>query len=60
MKNFYPEQYSLDNNFPINHNYLSKQFEDVDLILDKIKNVVKNNDFTLGSVVDDVEKFNCT
>jgi len=55
MKNFYPQQYSIDKAFPINHNYLSKQFEDVDTILKKIKNIVKNNDFTLGSVVDEVE-----
>ena len=53
-KNFYPQQYIQDKTYDINHNYLSQQFNDVDLILSKIK-VVTNNDFTLGSVVDDVE-----
>ena len=56
MENFYPQQYIKDKLYDINHNYLSEQFSDVDLILSKIKNIVINNDFTLGSVVDDVEK----
>ena len=37
MKNFYPKQYLEDKSYKINHNYLSKQFDDVDLILQKIK-----------------------
>mgnify|MGYP001204801924 CR=1 FL=1 len=55
MKNFYPKQYTEDKLYHINHNYLTQQFDDVDVILKKIKDVVINNDFTLGSVVDDVE-----
>tara|TARA_Y100000589_G_C27190015_1_gene644381 strand:+ start:1892 stop:3040 length:1149 start_codon:yes stop_codon:yes gene_type:complete len=56
MKNFYPEQYLEDKSYKINHNYLSEQFDDVDAILQKIKGIVLNNDFTLGSIVDDVER----
>lgn len=56
MKNFYPTQYQKDKKFYVNHNYLSEQFEDVDEILLKIREVVKNNDFTLGSCVDEVEE----
>ena len=55
MKNFYLKQYIEDKNYDINHNYLSQQFNDVDFILEKIKKVVLNNDFTLGNVVDEVE-----
>jgi len=56
MENFYPIQYKKDNKFPINHNYLSRQFSDYSEILEKIKEVVLNNDFTLGRVVDEVEE----
>jgi len=56
MKNFYPTQYIKDKSYSINHNYLTQQFDDVDIILSKIRNVVTNNDFTLGTVVDEVEK----
>ena len=56
MKNFYPDQYKKDKGFKINHNYLTEQFSDVDIILQKIRYVVTNNDFTLGECVDDVEK----
>ncbi len=55
MKNFYPSQYQSDKNFSINHNYLSDQFSDKDIILRKIANVVDSNEFTLGSTVDEVE-----
>lgn len=54
--NFLPEQYKQDSKLQINHNYLSQQFSDCDEILKKIKNVVLNNDFTLGRSVDDFEK----
>ena len=40
----------------MNHNYLTSQFSDADLILNKIKDVVSRNDFTLGKVVDEVEE----
>lgn len=55
MTNFYPDQYKSDQKFPINHNYLSEQFSDKDIILKKISQVVSDNDFTLGSTVDEVE-----
>ena len=56
MENFYPIQYKQDNKFPINHNYLSRQFSDYSEILEKIKEVVLTNDFTLGRVVDELEE----
>ena len=56
MKNFYPEQYKTDKTFEISHNYLSKQFDDYEIILKKIKDVVIENDFTLGNAVDEVEE----
>ena len=56
MKNFYPKQYLNDKSFKINHNYLSSQFSDYEIILEKIKEVVVNNDFTLGFCVDEVEE----
>lgn len=55
MKNFYPNQYQKDKEFKINHNYLTEQFADCETIFSKIKDVVQNNDFTLGSCVDEVE-----
>ena len=55
MKNFYPSQYQADKQFSINHNYLSDQFSDKKVILEKISRVVESNDFTLGSTVDEVE-----
>src|SRR3990167_1745152 len=54
--NFLPQQYTQDEKLKINHNYLSQQFSDCDVILKKIKQVVLNNDFTLGKPVDDFEK----
>ncbi len=56
MNNFYPEQYKTDKTFEISHNYLSKQFDDYEVIFEKIKNVVLENDFTLGNAVDEVEE----
>ena len=56
MKNFYPEQYKTDKTFKISHNYLSNQFSDYEDIFNKIKNVVTENDFTLGNAVDEVEE----
>ncbi len=55
MENFYPKQYLNDSSYEINHNYLKEQFSDVDLILNEIKKVVKNSDYTLGSAVDELE-----
>lgn len=56
VADFLLAQYAQDSKPPINHNYLSQQFADCDVILQKIKNVVLNNDFTLGRLVDDFEK----
>lgn len=56
VANFLPQQYAQDEKLQINHNYLSQQFSDCDVILQKIKNVVLNNDFTLGKAVDDFEQ----
>ena len=56
MTNFYPHQYQKDSLHKINHNYLSEQFSETDYILNKINEVVKNNDFTLGKTVDEVEE----
>lgn len=56
VANFLPTQYAQDGQLSINHNYLSQQFSDCDVILQKIKAVVLNNDFTLGKPVDDFEQ----
>ncbi|MDA9746847.1 DegT/DnrJ/EryC1/StrS family aminotransferase [Prochlorococcus sp. AH-736-M13] len=55
MDNFYPKQYLDDSSYEINHNYLKEQFSDIDAILNEIKKVVKNSDYTLGSAVDELE-----
>ena len=52
VTNFLPEQYHQDSQLAINHNYLSNQFADCDIILQQIKSVVLNNDFTLGKAVE--------
>ena len=54
--NFLPEQYKKDSLLDINHNYLSQQFADCDIILEKIKQVVVEGDFTLGRYVDEFEE----
>ena len=54
MKNFLTKQYTKDKKFSIRHNYLSEQFKDYPAIFNKIKKVVRFNDFTLGF---EVEKF---
>ncbi len=56
LKNFLPEQYLSDNEYPINHNYLEAQFSDKEEILKKISELVSRGDFTLGAAVDDFEK----
>ena len=55
MENFYPKQYLDDSSYKINHNYLKDQFSDIDSILNEIKKVVKNSDYTLGLAVDELE-----
>lgn len=54
--NFLPSQYKINKNFNISHNYLSEQFSDYKEIFSKIEKTVINNDFTLGSKVDELEK----
>ena len=55
MKNFLPEQYKLTNKLSINHNYLTKQFEDHEEIFKKISKTVIAGDFTLGEAVNQFE-----
>lgn len=55
IKNFLPSQYAETNPIEINHNYLSRQFSDLDEIWKKIREVVLRGDFTLGSDVDILE-----
>lgn len=55
MKNFLPNQYKLDKKLKLKHNYLSEQFLDYKKIFRKFTKVVKTNDFTLGSSVNDFE-----
>ncbi len=54
--NFLPDQYSKTNPIGINHNYLSRQFSDLDEIWKKVREVVLRGDFTLGSDVDKLEE----
>lgn len=56
VRNFLPDQYRQTNQISINHNYLSQQFADHDLILRKIREVVIRGDFTLGEEVDFLEQ----
>ncbi len=56
VQNYLPEQYDQTNALPVNHNYLSEQFADVDVILAKLREVVVRGDFTLGRAVDRLEK----
>ena len=55
LTNSHPEQYNQTDQKEINHNYLTEQFADRDVILQKIKAVVTKGDFTLGQAVDDFE-----
>lgn len=55
VRNFLPDQYDQTNPLAINHNYLPRQFADVDDILAKVREVVVRGDFTLGRAVDRLE-----
>ena len=55
ISNFLPAQYDKTDTKPINHNYLREQFADFPIILEKIAEVVKRGDFTLGRSVDEFE-----
>lgn len=54
--NFYPEQYDKTGVYPINHNYLPQQFADKEVMLERIAEVVRQGDFTLGAAVDRFEE----
>ena len=56
VKNFLPEQYEKTGMLSINHNYLTKQYSDYELIFDNLKQIVLKGDFTLGSAVDLLEE----
>lgn len=56
VRNFLPEQYRQSEKLEINHNYLHQQFADHDEIWAKIREVVIQGDFTLGSEVDRLEE----
>ncbi len=56
IENFLPDQYDETDAKPINHNYLSEQFADYEDILQKIAQVVRKGDFTLGRAVDKFEQ----
>ena len=51
LYNFLPKQYDQTDQFSINHNYLSQQFSDYNIILEKVSKVVQKGDFTLGNAV---------
>lgn len=55
VKNFLPEQYERTGSLPINHNYLTQQFADYEIIFEKLKQVVIKGDYTLGEHVDNFE-----
>ena len=55
IKNFLPGQYLQTQQLMINHNYLSEQFSDHDVIFEKLKKVVISGDYTLGKAVDELE-----
>ena len=56
MKNFLTNQYKKDNLFNIKHNYLQKQFKDVENeIIRAVKKTLKLCDFTLGESVSKFE-----
>jgi dTDP-4-amino-4,6-dideoxygalactose transaminase len=55
-RNFYPNQYKRTAVPRINHNYLSDQFSDHQKILEKVAEVVRHGDFTLGQAVDRFEQ----
>lgn len=53
--NYLNRQYLNDKKFKIKHNYLSKQFADTEVYFKLIKDIVKENDFTLGRYVSKFE-----
>lgn len=55
INNFLPEQYHRTGQLKINHNYLTQQFADYEIIFEKIKKVIIQGDYTLGTAVDQLE-----
>ena len=53
--NFLPNQYKKSSVFKINHNYLREQFSDNLEIINKIKKLNFNTDYTLGKEVNEFE-----
>ena len=56
---FLLNQYKETGVYPINHNYLFEQFADYKEIFEKIENLIKNCDYTLGKSVDEFERKIC-
>tara|TARA_B100001057_G_scaffold501252_1_gene622547 strand:+ start:19022 stop:20176 length:1155 start_codon:yes stop_codon:yes gene_type:complete len=54
--NFYPTEYKKNSRFKINHSYLVEQFSDYSKIFKEIEKVVVKGDYTLGQIVDTLEK----
>ena len=54
--NFYPAEYKKNSKFKINHSYLVEQFSDYSKIFKEIEKVVVKGDYTLGQIVDTLEK----
>lgn len=58
-KNFLINQYISDKKLKITHNYLQKQFSDIESIIIEIRNLVDRGDFTLGIKVQEFEEKIC-
>jgi aminotransferase EvaB len=56
IQNYLPAQYEATGRLEINHNYLQQQFADYEEILEKVADVVRKGDFTLGREVDLLEE----
>ena len=55
LHNFLPAQYEETNSISINHNYLTKQFNNNEKIFHDIKKLVEKGDYTLGEQVNELE-----
>lgn len=53
--NFLPAQYDATDAKPVNHSYLTEQFADYPAIFEKLAEVVRRGDYTLGRAVDEFE-----
>jgi len=59
IHNFLLSQYKETGVYPINHNYLCEQFSDHKEIFEKIYDLIKTCDYTLGKSVDEFERKIC-